>query len=145
MVSEPLFTAATAAYSELAVFNARLYVLVRRTDETSERWGVYRRSGSQLYVAHKLAGALQQARRVRQCCAMKEPHVYVRSEHIDVSEGSISQTCDRTAVMQKLPDFVPAVSHLLKPLMRDGAQFACMPIHPPVDGGIPRDSAVEPQ
>jgi hypothetical protein len=31
-----------------------------------------------------------------------------------------SQACNRTAVMQKLPDLVPAFSHHLKPLMRDG-------------------------
>jgi hypothetical protein len=74
-------------------------------------------------MAHELTGALQQAGRIRQRCALKEPHAYVRSEYIDVAEGSISQTCHRTAVMQKLPDFVPAFSHHLKPLMRDGSQF----------------------
>src|SRR5260221_1705418 len=71
-------------------------------------------------MAHELASALQQVSRIRQCCALKEPHVYVRSEYIDVAEGRISQTCNRTAVMQKLPDFVPAFSHHVKPLLRDG-------------------------
>src|SRR5215472_5720684 len=69
----------------------------------------------------------------------------MRSEYIDVAEGRISQTCNRTAVMQKLPDFVPAFSHYLKPLMRDGSQPACMLFHPRIDGGIPFDSAVESQ
>src|SRR5215472_3089723 len=96
-------------------------------------------------MAHELASALQQAGGVRQCCAVKEPHVYVRSEYIHVAEGRISQTCNRTAVMQKLPDFVPAFSHHLKPLMRDGSQFTRMPFHPRIDGGIPLDSAVESQ
>src|SRR3989440_8787002 len=96
-------------------------------------------------MAHELAGALQQTGRIRQCCAVKEPHVYVRSEYIDVPEGRISQTCDRTAVMQKLPDFVPALSHHLKPLMRDGSQCTGMLFHPRIDGGIPLDSAVESQ
>src|SRR6266567_261371 len=96
-------------------------------------------------MAHELAGALQQAGRIGQRCAVKEPHVYVRSEYIDVPEGRISQTCDRTAVMQKLPDFVPAFSHHLKPLMRDGSQFTGMLFHPHIDGGIPLDSAVESQ
>src|SRR5882724_3066477 len=77
--------------------------------------------------------------------AVKEPHVYMRSEYIDVAEGCISQTCHRTAVMQKLPDFVPALSHHLKPLMRDGSQFTCMLFHPRIDVGIPFDSAVESQ
>src|ERR1019366_1890848 len=96
-------------------------------------------------MAHELTGALQQAGRIRQRCALKKPHVYVRSEYIDVAEGSISQTCSRIAVMQELPNFVPAFSHHLKPLMRDGAQFTCMLFHPRIDGGIPLDSAVESQ
>src|SRR5271168_5168271 len=96
-------------------------------------------------MAHELAGALQQAGRVGQRCALKEPHVYVRSEYIDVAEGRISQTYNRTAVMQDLPNFVPAFSHHLKPLMRDGSQFICMPFHPRIYGGVPLDSAVESQ
>jgi hypothetical protein len=45
--------------------------------------------------------------------------------------------------MQELPDFVPAISHHLKPLMRDSSQFTCMLVHPRIDGGIALDSAVE--
>src|SRR3981189_3188701 len=96
-------------------------------------------------MAHELAGALQQVSRIRQRCAVKEPHVYVRSEYIDVAEGRVSQTCNRTAVMQKLPDFVPGLSHHLKPLTRDGSQSPCMLFHPHIDGGIPLASAVESQ
>src|SRR3989475_12267954 len=96
-------------------------------------------------MAHELAGALQQAGRIGQRCTVKEPHVYVRSEYIYVAERRISQTCHRTAIMQKFPDFVPAFSHHLKPLMRDGSQFTCMLFHPRIDGGIPLDSAVESQ
>src|ERR1700694_2308623 len=132
-------------FSELAVFDARLYVRVRRIDEPAQRCGVCGRSWSHLHMAHELAGALQQAGRIRQRCAMKEPHVYVRSEYIDVAEGRISQTCNRTAVMQKLADFVPGFSHHLKPLMRDGSQSTCMLFHPRIDSGIPLDSAVESQ
>src|SRR5271167_1920824 len=94
-------------------------------------------------MTHELAGALQQAGRIRQRCSVKKPHVYVRSEYIDVAEGRISQTCNRTAVMQKLPDFVSAFSHRLKPLTRDGPQFAGMLFRPRIDGRIPFDSAVE--
>src|SRR5437870_7913768 len=96
-------------------------------------------------MAHELASALQQAGRIRQRYTVKEPHVYVRGEYVHVAEGRISQTCDWTAVMQKLPDFVPALSHHLKPLMRDSSQFTCMFFHPRIDGGIPLDSAVESQ
>jgi hypothetical protein len=96
-------------------------------------------------MAHELAGTLQQAGRIRQRCALKEAYVYVGSEYIDVAEGYIAQTCDWTAVMQDLPDFVPAFSHHLKPLMRDGSQFTSMLFHPRIDGGIAFDSSVEPQ
>ena len=94
-------------------------------------------------MAHELAGALQQAGRIWQRRAVKEPHVYVRSEYIDVAKGRISQTCHRTAVMQEFPNFVPAFSHHLKPLMRDGSQFTCMLFHPRINGRIPLDSSVE--
>src|SRR5438445_4543206 len=96
-------------------------------------------------MAHELAGALQQVSRIRQRCAVKETHVNVRSEYIDVAERRISQTGNRAAVMQELPDFVPAFSHHLKPLMRDGSPFTRMLFHPRIDGGIPLDSAVESQ
>jgi hypothetical protein len=76
---------------------------------------------------------------------VKEPHVYVGSEYIDVAKGRIAQTCNRTAVMQDLPDFVPAFSHHLKPLMRDGSQFTSMLFHPRIDGGIAFHSAAESQ
>src|ERR1700745_625126 len=96
-------------------------------------------------MAHELSGALQQADRIGQRCALKETHVNVRSEDIDVAEGRISQTGNRTAVMQELPDFVPAFSHHAKPVMRDGSQFTCMLSRPSIDGGSPLDSAVESQ
>jgi hypothetical protein len=96
-------------------------------------------------MAHELAGALQHACRIRQRCAVKEPHIYVRGEYIDVTEGRIPQTCNRTAVMQKFPDFVPAFSHHLKPLVRDGSQSTCMLFHPRINGGIALDSAVKSQ
>jgi protease I len=96
-------------------------------------------------MAHELACALQQARRIRQRCALKEADVDVRGEYVDIAEGRISQARNRTAVMQKLPDFVPALSHRLEPLMRDGSQFTGMLFHPRVNGRIPLDSAVESQ
>jgi hypothetical protein len=47
--------------------------------------------------------------------------------------------------MQKLADFVAAFSHRLKPVTRDGSQFAGVIFQPRVDGGIALDSAVESQ
>src|SRR2546421_11326854 len=86
-----------------AVFNPRLYVRVRRMDQLAQGRGIYGRSRPQLHVAHKLAVAHQQAGRIRQPRALKEPHVYVRGEYIDVAERRISQARNRTAVMQELP------------------------------------------
>src|SRR5687767_12988915 len=94
-------------------------------------------------MAHKLACTLQQAGRIRKRCAVKKTYVYVCGEHIDVAEGRIPQTGNRTTVMQEFPHFVPAFSHHLKPLMRNSAQFTCMIVDPVVDGGIPLDGAVE--
>src|SRR5579863_394883 len=94
-------------------------------------------------MAHELAGALQQASRIRQRCTLKESNVYVRREYVDVAKGCISQTCSRTAVMQKLPDLVATVSHHLKPLLCDGSQFACMLFHPAIYGRITLDGAVQ--
>src|SRR5580693_1307005 len=96
-------------------------------------------------MAHEPTGALQQSGRVRQRCAIEESNVYVLGEHIDVAEGRVSQTCDRTAVMQELTNFVPAFSHYPKPLVREGSQFTRMFFHPRINGGIALDCSVEPQ
>ena len=72
-------------------------------------------------MAHKLAGALQQAGRISQRSAVKEPHVHVRREYIDIAKGRISQTRNRAAVMLEFADFVAALAHHLKPLTRDGS------------------------
>src|SRR6266404_7775107 len=96
-------------------------------------------------MTHELSRALQQVGWIWQCCTVKESDIYVRGEYIHVAEGRISQTGNRIAVMQQLPHFVPALSHHLKPLMRDGSQFTCMLVHPCIYGGIPLDSAIESQ
>src|ERR1700722_7964872 len=96
-------------------------------------------------MAHELAVALQQASRIWQGCTVKESHVYMRSEYIDIAEGRGLPTCNRTSVMHQLPDFVPAFSHHLEPLKRDGSQFTGMLFHPRIDARIPLDSAVESQ
>src|SRR3974390_2360699 len=101
--------------SQLSVFDARFYVRVRRIDEPAKRCGVGRHSRSQLHMTHALAGSLQQTGGVPQRCTLKESHIHVRSEYIDVSEGHIAQARNRTAVMQELADLVPAISHHLKP------------------------------
>jgi hypothetical protein len=47
--------------------------------------------------------------------------------------------------MHKLADFVPALAHHLKPVMRDGSQFTCALLHPRIDGGVPLHSTIESQ
>ena len=74
----------------LAVFDPRLNICIRRFDEPAQRRGVYGCSRFQFHMTHEFTSTLQQARRIRQRCAVKEPHVHVRSEYIDVAEGSIS-------------------------------------------------------
>jgi hypothetical protein len=96
-------------------------------------------------MAHESAHALQQAGRIRQRVTVKEPNIYVRSEYVDVAEGSIAQTCNRAAVMQYFPDFISTFSHRLKPLMRDGSQLSPMLIHPRIDCGVAFDGTVESQ
>ena len=54
-----------ARFSELAMFDARLYIRVRRIDEPAQLCGLCGCSRSQLHMAHELAGALQQAGRIR--------------------------------------------------------------------------------
>ena len=39
-------------------------------------------------MAHELAAALQQTGRIRKRRPVKESHVYMRSEHIDIAEGA---------------------------------------------------------
>jgi len=109
------------------------------------RLGTLVRSRLQLHMAHELARALQQAGRTRQRCAVKEAHVDVRREHIDVTEGRIAQACNRTAVMQRLTHFVPASSHRLKPLARDVSQFTPMLPHPRIDDRIALLRTVKPK
>lgn len=129
----------------LAVFQTRLYVGVRRLDEHAERCGVSGGSRSQLHMAHKLAGTLQQAGRIVKRCAVKESHVDVRSEYIDGGEGHIAQACNRATVMQDLADFIATFPHDLKPLPGDHSQFIFMRVHPRIDSGIAFNGTVESQ
>jgi hypothetical protein len=96
-------------------------------------------------MPHELAGALQQAARVRQRGTLKKTHVDVRSEHIDITEGRISQTRNRTTVMQEFPHFVSAFSHRLKPLSRHGSQLARMLFQPRINRRISLNRTVESQ
>src|SRR5437879_11632378 len=96
-------------------------------------------------MTHIFATALQQACRIRQRRAVKEPDVHMSSECIDVTEWRISYACDRTAVVHEFPNVVATLSHDVKPFLRDRSQFACLFFHPRIDGGIPLDPTGEPK
>src|SRR5215510_2080747 len=102
---------------------ARLYIRIRFIDQLTQRCGVHSGSGFQLYMAHMLTAALQQACRIRQLCAMEKPYVYVSCECIDVAEWRIPHARNRTSVMHKLPKLVSTLSHDAKPLRSDRSQF----------------------
>ena len=86
-------------------------------------------------MAHEFAGAFEQTGRIRERRAVKKTHVYVRGEHVDVTERRIAQACHRTAVVQEFPDFVAAFAHF-RTTPGHGAQYTCMVFHPRIDGGI---------
>jgi hypothetical protein len=129
--------------SELAVLDARLDIGVRGLNETGKGLIVDGDSGFEFYVAHELAGALQQAEWIGQRGTVKEPQVDVRSEDIDVAKGRISETGNRTTVVHELADLVAAIAQRLKPVTRDRSQVACAFVQPPVDGWVVLDSAVK--
>lgn len=121
---------------DLAVFDARLDVCVCGLDEPGESCVVGGGAGSQLDVAHELVVALQVEGGVGQGRTLKEADVDVRGEDVDVGEGCVAEAGGRAAVVEELADFVSAVAHCFKTLLRDGAKFAGMIVHPGVDGGI---------
>ncbi len=129
--------------SELAVLDARLDIGVRRLNEAGKGLIIDGDSGFEFYVAHELAGALQQAEWIGQRGTVKEPQVDVRSEDIDVAKGRISETGNRTTVVHELADLVAAIAQRLKPVTRDRSQGACAFVQPPVDGRVVLDSAVK--
>ena len=93
-------------------------------NELAEGGGVGGGAGCELYVAHEFAGALEEAGGIGQRCALEESYVYVGGEYVDVGEGGVSETGDGAAVVEEFADLVAAGSHQLKPVMRDGIQFA---------------------
>src|SRR5262249_38839921 len=67
---------------------------------------------------------------------MKEAHVNVASEDIDVAEGGVLHTGDGAAIVHELPDVVPARPHPRKPRTRKTTQLLRLRAQPNVDGGI---------
>src|SRR5205085_10846124 len=75
----------------------------------------------------------------------KESNIYVSFEGVDVSECRVSYTRRRMAIMQQFSHVVPTLTHNLKPMPRDYTQFACMRLHPGLDGWITLNRTREPK
>ncbi len=87
-------------------------------------------------MAHQLAGTFQNALRVGNLSASKESDIDVRLKGIDVSECRVSDACRRMTVVQAFSYVVPALTHGLKPILRNFAQFAGVLSQPFINGRI---------
>jgi hypothetical protein len=74
-------------------------------------------------MAHNLTGTFQDTVRVGNLSAPKESDIHVSLEGIDVSKCRISDACRRMTIVQALSYVVPALTHGLKPILRNFAQF----------------------
>jgi hypothetical protein len=95
--------------------------------------------GPELHVAHEPASPFQQAIRIGNLGATKEPDINVGPEGIDIRECGITYTCGWLAIMQQLSNLVSAATHEFEPPPRDRPQFAGMLVHPDVDPWISLD------
>jgi hypothetical protein len=92
-------------------------------------------------MANELAGTLQQADRIRQRCAVKEPTFTREVNTLTYPKGASPRHYHRNRHSRsRLRIFAS-----LKPLMRDCSQFTSMLFHPRIDGGMAFDNTVESQ
>jgi len=61
---------------------------------------------------------------------------FMCTEGIDVGECCVRYACCRMAIMQHLSHIVSALSHDLKPVLRNGTQFIRVLFHPSFDSRI---------
>ena len=79
---------------------APFHIGVCRFDELRQSCGIDVMFGSELHMPHELAGTFQQALRIGNLGAAKEPDIDVSFEGIDISEGRITNACGRMAIVQ---------------------------------------------
>src|SRR5689334_5743753 len=96
-------------------------------------------------MAHESAGTFQQALRIVDLSAPKEPDIDVILEDIDIGECRVTYTRRRMSVMQQLSNIGSALAHGLEPALRDRPQFTRMATHPDLDSWISLDRAGKPQ
>src|SRR5207344_1811140 len=93
-------------YFELLRFDTRLHVDVGGVDELPQSRVVDLLTGPELYVAHELSGAFEQAIRIDKFGAAKKSDIDVSLEGIGVGESRVIHTCGWMTVMQQFPDIV---------------------------------------
>ena len=77
--------------------------------------------GPELYVAHELASALQQAIWIGDLGATEEPDVDVSFEGVDIGECPILYTSGRMAIMQQFAYIISTIADNVEPMPRDSA------------------------
>src|SRR6188768_1364266 len=87
-------------------------------------------------MTHAFAGSLQQTGGIFERCATEEADIDVVSEYADVCEGRILDTCVGASVVHQLHDIIAALTHPIKPLLRNGPQLCRSFFQPDVDGRI---------
>jgi hypothetical protein len=102
-------------------------------------------AGTQLDVAHGLAGAFEEPCRIAQACSLKEAEVDVSGEGVDAGEGHVAEAGNGTAVVKDFAHFVAADAHDFKPGAGQLAELVRARCEPCVDGGVVQERVVEAQ
>ena len=84
---------------ELVRLEALLHVDIRGMDQLAQSRIINRLTGSELDVAHELAGAFKQAVRICKFGATKKPDIDVSFEGVGIGECRVTYTCSWMTVM----------------------------------------------
>src|SRR5688572_33487859 len=93
-----------------------LHIGICCPDQTRESHRIAITSGTNLHVAHKLAGPFQNTFCVGNLCASKESDIHMTPKGIDVSKCRVTDACRRMTIVQTLSYVVSALTHGLKPI-----------------------------
>lgn len=107
--------------------------MVRGADETPQGLVIDRPPGSQFYVTHEPAIALQEPLRIVKLRTTEEADVDMGRERVDVGKRRIINACSGLAIVNQLVHVVSTAAHLLEPALRDVAERITMPLHPGVN------------
>lgn len=118
-------------------------VFVGGFDEGPKRLGIDVFAGAELDVAHSLAGALEEVRRVGKDRTGEEADVDVLREGTDVGERQILYAGDGPAIVHEFHDIRATLAHVLEPRSGDGAQGIVAFREPRFDGRVARHGTVQ--